>query len=152
MESDQELNCQCDCGAARFTLNKVPQVRFYCHCEICQEVYGKPYSDATVVSAGQVSIEDETRISYKSYWSSLQRGLCTECHQPTISFLTLLPFVKVAIIPAAVIDKTCSLPEARAHIFYHRSVNPLNDGIEKVGGFIRSEIKGAALILRGYLS
>lgn len=152
MQDSTRPNCQCPCGASKFTLNQAPKARFFCHCKICQEVYRKPYSDAIVVRANSVTISQDTLITYKNYWSSLQRGICPECHHPVVGFLTVMPFVKVAFIPAVVLGKEFRIPEAKAHIFYHRHVHPVNDSIPKASGFIRSELKAAPIIFSGLRS
>lgn len=137
------------CGASRLTLTQAPTARFFCHCEICQEVYGKPYSDATVVNAATVTISPDSPIIYKNYWSGLQRGVCSECQQPVVGLLAIAPFIKAAFIPTIVLGERFSAPKASAHIFYHRHLDPVIDDIPKINGFVKSELRAASIVLSG---
>ena len=48
-------DCACLCGASRFRVAGNPIGRFFCHCTICQKVYGKPFADVAYFRADAVA-------------------------------------------------------------------------------------------------
>lgn len=146
-----DINCQCSCGQVQLVLSEAPCARFQCHCEICQQVYAGPQADVTVARCRSVAIANPTAIEYRSYWSSLKRGVCRQCREPVIAWLPLLPFYKVALIPAQTYPEDAVLPQVKAHIFYHRRQRDARDLAPKVSGFVRSELMAMWVIVRGLL-
>jgi hypothetical protein len=78
----------------------------------------------------------------------LKRGVCSQCEQPIFATMTLLPGLKLAFVPANRFDNQAELPQATAHIFYHRSQAEMDDGLLKVSGFINSELAISWLIIK----
>jgi hypothetical protein len=156
MTNEQALSCQCECGQTQVKVAKPPILRFHCHCTICQILYQKPFSDVTVMWAKNAVLIKGDHIQYKRPGLLLNRGVCDQCDEPILAYMTLFPGVKFAFVPGNRYQDQAVLPKASAHIFFHRSKAPIDDGIAKFKGFIRSELaitwlilKSAALQLRG---
>jgi hypothetical protein len=143
--------CACPCGASRFTVVGYPIARLLCHCTICQSLYRQTHADVTVFWAGAVTLQADHRISFKRYRlpPALRRGTCPTCGAPVFGYLRLAPFVQLAFVPSRNFSRPSVLPAASAHIFYHRRVEDVVDGLPKVSGYWRSEWAVAKLVVKG---
>ena len=148
MTDSQELFCRCECEQSRVSVARPPMLRFHCHCTICQNLYKRPFSDVTVMWAKDAKLTQGEQVEFKRPGWLLKRGVCKQCQQPIFATMTLFPGVKLAFIPANRYDNKAALPNAKAHIFYHRRQSEMNDGIAKVAGFIKSECVVSWLILK----
>ena len=148
MSNEQALSCQCECGQTQVKVAKPPMLRFHCHCTICQTLYQKPFSDVTVMWAKNATLIKGEHIEYKRPGLLLKRGVCHQCDEPILAYMTLFPGVKLAFVPGNRYQGQAILPKASAHIFFHRSKAPIDDGIAKFKGFIRSELAITWLILK----
>lgn len=135
-----DTECCCPCGKTRFQVETKPILRFFCHCKICQQLYGKGFSDVNVVRTKHVLLP-ENGIEFSTYRAppALQRGLCAHCQKPVIGLLTSLPGLKLAFIAGENFRKQEQLPTPLGHIFYHRKQANCDDGLPKIDGYLRSE-------------
>ena len=53
----------CLCGGSRFTVAGTPIGRFFCHCTICQKVYGKPFAGVTYFWARSVTLPGDRALN-----------------------------------------------------------------------------------------
>ena len=148
MINKEKLNASCGCGQTQVTVDQPPMLRFHCHCTICQNLYHKPFSDVTVMWANNATLIESKKIEYRRPGLLLKRGVCTQCEKPIFATMTLFPGIKLAFIPADRYENQARLPLPTAHIFYHRRLEELNDGIPKTVGFIKSELVISWLILK----
>jgi hypothetical protein len=148
MSEASDIPCQCECGQTQVSLTKPPMLRFHCHCTICQELYKRPFSDVTVMWSGNAKLTRGEHIEYRRPGLLLKRGVCTQCEQPILAYMTLFPGVKLAFVPGNRYDDQAILPNASAHIFFHRSQQQIDDGIGKYKGFIVSELAVSWLIVK----
>lgn len=148
MNKNHEIIGRCECGKTQVAINKPPLLRFHCHCTICQNLYKKPFSDVTVMWSKDASLTQDAYIEYRRPGLLLKRGVCTQCEQPIFATMTLFPGVKLAFVPANRYDNQQILPKPSAHIFFHRSEVPIDDGIKKTKGFIKSELLISWLIVK----
>ncbi len=148
MTDKQKLSCQCHCGKVQVSMVKPPMLRFYCHCTICQNLYQRPFSDVTVMWAKDAKLTESKHIEYKRPGLLLKRGVCIHCKQPIFATMSLFPGLKWVFVPSQRYEDQAKLPNASAHIFYHRSKTDIDDGILKVKGFIKSELVISWLILK----
>jgi hypothetical protein len=134
-------DCSCPCGASRFTIDGDPIGRFFCHCTICQKVYGKPFADVTYFRADAVALPSDQPVAFRRYRSppALRRGTCARCNNPVVGFLTMVPGVRVAFVPSQNFPKAAELPAPDRHIFYHRRVASVPDSIPKLSGYWPSQ-------------
>ncbi len=146
-------DAQCPCGTSKFRLSKIPTRRFLCHCTICQQVYGKPYSDVTVLSAARVAVDTPHTIEFAKYKEgpALDRGICKECRSPVVGFLPIMPFVRLAFVPYTNILDKDALPDPAMHIYYGTRVADVEDGVPKFEDEKQSQRKAAGLVLAGFL-
>ncbi|KZY73497.1 hypothetical protein A3737_26765, partial [Oleiphilus sp. HI0065] len=133
--------CSCPCGKTAFTVEKPPFARFYCHCEICQKLYDKAYSDVTIVRSKHVHLEHPD-VDFKKYRlpPALDRGTCKACGKPAAGFLKGIPGLGLAFITADNFHDASILPKPLGHVFYHRKQAEVNDALPKVSGYFSSEI------------
>jgi hypothetical protein len=70
----------CECGLCEIKLSRMPAQRMFCHCTICQEVYGRPFTDIMMTDARTIEIPNERNIDFKRYKKppALDRGSCLE--------------------------------------------------------------------------
>jgi hypothetical protein len=152
MSEVSEIPCQCECGQTQLRLAKSPMLRFHCHCTICQNLYKRSFSDVTVMWAKNAKIIEGGHIEYRRPGLLLKRGVCTQCEEPILAYMTLFPGVKLAFVPGNRYQDSAVLPKASAHIFFHRSETQMDDGIAKYKGFIKSELVITWLILKSAVS
>lgn len=131
-----ERSCACPCGQTRFALHAALLARFYCHCLICQTLYGQPFVDVSVAFARDVQAPPARRMRVARYRPppALNRATCIGCGKPLFGVLPLLPLGAgvghtFAFVPTANIAERAPLP---AH-----------------AGYLRSQLAVFALILRG---
>jgi hypothetical protein len=141
--------CTCTCGQSRFTIASAPAARFFCHCTICQGVYGQPFADVTVLWANKVSLPPGEQVSFKKYRAppALRRGSCTACGRPVVGFLRLAPFVQLAFVPAQNLPKSLALPAPSLHMFYNSRVADAHDDLPKYSGYWSSQVATTKLIM-----
>lgn len=135
------LECSCPCGETKFTVEKAPFARFYCHCEICQKLYDKAYSDVTVVRTKHVQLDGEL-VNFKKYRlpPALDRGTCKACGKPAAGFLKGIPGLGLAFITADNFNDKSTLPKPLGHVFYHRKQKEVEDALPKISGYFSSEL------------
>lgn len=152
-EEPLQVGC-CPCGEASFRVVGRPLTRFFCHCEICQRVYGQGYADVTAFPAGRVHADPDADVRFQRLRPppALRRGLCAQCNAPVLGLLTLGPGLRLAFVPARNLPPSVPLPEPAAHIFYHRHTTPVADDLPKIRGYWRSELAVSRLILGGLLT
>ena len=111
---------QCRCGAVKMRVKKPPITRFYCHCNICQEVYRRDFGDPTVVWSFNIEIEDISKIDFKRQRLvpiSVKCGTCKVCEEPVVGSTAILPVLSISYIPAALYQDPAEVPNAAGHIF-----------------------------------
>ncbi len=125
--------------------------RFFCHCTICQTVYGRPFSDVTVSWAKHALIEIPNEVEFKRSRPppNLNRGLRKACKMPVVGQMTLLPALRLSFVPTHVYQNPEDAPEARMHIFYDKRQGDVTDELPKYSGYVRSELAVSRLILAG---
>lgn len=140
----------CPCGHARFTLSATPITRFYCHCLICQRLYGTPYADVSVVPARHVHGPDRDTVAIGRHRPppALARALCRHCGQPVLGMLGFAGLSLLAFVPSANLAAPALLPPPAAHLFWNRRVSEHADALPRYSGYWRSELAVVATVLR----
>jgi hypothetical protein len=148
------MKISCSCSEQHAVVTGNPLLRFKCHCQICQKVYGKPFSDFVVVKSSQVSIPPDTSIEFAKHRlpPALNRGLCPSCNKPVIAFLPLAPFFGLAFIPVENFPENVKLPEPVVHLFYNRRIEDANDSLPKSSGYLGSQWAVARHLVPALLS
>ncbi len=141
--------CTCPCGTSQFVVTAKPLARFLCHCAICQSVYQQPYADVTVFWARDVVLPEDHTVQFKKYRlpPAVNRGTCSSCKSPVVGFMHIAPFVRLAFVPSRNYPDQAALPDAGAHIFYHRRVADIGDALPKYSGYWRSELAVTLLLM-----
>ncbi len=151
----QSVNQSCACGCGKSTLNihGSPISRFFCHCQICQSLYKKAFADVTVFWAGSISLPENHAIEFNRYRlpPALRRGTCPSCKAPVVGFLRLAPFVQLVFVPSQNFAMPSKLPAPQTHIFYHRRVAEVNDGLPKISGYWPSELAVTKMVMGNLL-
>src|SRR5664279_1075450 len=93
-------SCSCRCGKSHFAVSGKPIARFFCHCTICQSVFGTPYADVTAMWARAVVLPEDHSIEFRQYRTppSVERGTCSSCNAPVVGFMSLGPLARVAFV------------------------------------------------------
>lgn len=141
MNTKEPIHSLCQCGHTKISLNTKPNIRFFCHCTICQALYQQPFSDFVVLWAGDVQLTTANDIQFKKHRRppALQRGTCASCKQPVIGYLTLFPGIKLAFIPSKNFFDASQLPEPLGHLFSHRRAKEIKDTLPQYSGYFHSE-------------
>ena len=134
------IQSKCQCGAVHLEVAQAPLMRFYCHCLYCQEVYRRAYSDVTIVPGAQVKLLQHGKLDVKRYWSGLRRETCGHCGTPVMARMPFNLLGNITLLPGFNYVDSGILPMPKAHLFYHRRVEDVDDGVPKYNGFIRSEL------------
>ncbi|MEO0324159.1 MAG: hypothetical protein AAF447_14455 [Myxococcota bacterium] len=143
----------CPCGAVTIENARAPAVRFFCHCTICQSVYARfdePFADITAtwtwttkITKGREALRFERHI-----WlpASVKRGLCGQCDAPVVGYLQV-PVAGISFIPSTTWEDRGALPASSGHLNYHSRAADVDDGLPKVEGVLRSELRATAWML-----
>ncbi len=142
---------RCACSESKLTVLSKPLARFKCHCTVCQKLYNKAYAEFIVIHAKHLQLDKSEHITFGKYRRppALKRGICTQCHTPIVAFLRLAPFLKLAFIPTERFSDLSKLPEAQAHIFYHRRSSDIDDELPKISGYWKSEFVVSQSVIKG---
>ncbi len=130
------IKCRCPCGTSAIALERMPSVRFFCHCTICQSLYPGDYADATVTLDSNVTILTPDTITFNQYKEppALDRGTCTECSHPVIGFIDGPKGKKFAFVPSTVLENAGPLPRPLRHVYYATRVRDIDDSLPKTNG------------------
>ena len=155
--ADFALRAACECGTCVIEADKVPTMRFNCHCTICQSFTGKAFSDVMILPASHAVIKNEAFIAYKKYKKfrfpppNLSRGRCTKCGFPFVEAWGLGSTKVLLFIRAPSCERQDLLPSTQAHLFFEHRVADMNDGLPKYEGYLSSQWALARMIVRALL-
>ena len=143
-----QIHGRCSCGANTFTFTQAPIAHFICHCEMCQQYTGNAFSDVVVFLKQDVTALNIAQTTFKRFKlpPNIRRGVCKQCHAPSIEFGVLDQLV---FIPKANLQDVSQVPPENMHIFYHRRVQDASDSLPKYSGFMLSQTLAAKHIIRG---
>ncbi len=96
----------------------------------------------SVSFAKDVTLPEEASVDYQKYRPppAVQRGKCSACSGPAIELLQLPLMPALTIVPSVIVGDQTILPKPSLHIFYHRRVADVDDGIVKYSGYWRSQM------------
>lgn len=136
-----ETICGCTCGETKISFSGEPLLRVLCHCRICQEVYGAPFSDFVMLRSQQIIKPIDSSIAFAKHRTppALSRGVCPSCLKPVVAFMPLAPFFGLAFIPTANLPSEAVTLEPAIHSFYDRRVKDIEDSLPKVSGYWASQ-------------
>ncbi len=144
-------DCSCPCGASQFAVNGDAIGRFFCHCTICQKVYGKPFADVTYFWAESVTLSANQSVEFRRHRPppAMRRGTCAKCGNPVVSLLGFPRSLALAFVPSQNFPRPAELPAPHRHIFYDRRVADIADSIPKLEGYWASEAHVTRTVLAG---
>lgn len=136
---NQEVSC--NCGQSKIIIHGQLLTRFICHCQICQKVYKDNFADILVFSKNAIVLTDDTTLQFKKHRlpPAVNRGVCSNCSQPMVGFMSLIPFINIAFVPAMHLKVTNIPLQPSAHVFYHRRIQDSYDDFPKLSGYLRSQ-------------
>lgn len=145
----EPITASCTCGACTVSVSREPRFRLYCHCTVCQRVYGRPYADTTMSSASAVTVPESSRLVFKKYKSppAIRRGTCPDCNTPVVGFMTYGPGLHVAYIPASAFKSNKLTAKPSVHLFYKTRQADVHDDLPKISGTMASFLTGTPLVL-----
>jgi hypothetical protein len=149
----QEYACSCPCGETKFRAHAKPFARFHCHCLICQQIYGKPWADVSVLWARALEGPAQNTVRIARYRSppALNRATCKACGGPVHGVFALGALRTVAFVPSANFAADVPLPAPEARVFYHRRAADVDDHLPKYSGYWRSELAVSMLLFKRML-
>ncbi len=120
-------DCACLCGASRFTVNGAPIGRFFCHCAICQEIYGKPFADVTYFWARSVALPTRSahRVSPLPSAARNETGEVREMQQSCAEFVA--PRIGAGIRPSQNFPWPSELAFLDEHALADRAAREIQD-------------------------
>ena len=132
----------CECGLCEVELSRLPTQRLFCHCTICQEVYGQPYADVTITDPRTIHPSNERPITFRKHkkFLALDRGTCIECKRPVLGLLQLFPSMNIAFLPSYTLGQMADEIMPIMHIHYKSRIEDSTDSIPKFEGAFRSTI------------
>lgn len=71
----------CTCGQSTFSVEGAPLIRFICHCQICQDIYKKPFADVVIFPEKSVKLLTTASVEFKKFRAppAVNRGICKSC-------------------------------------------------------------------------
>lgn len=144
-----ELTCTCSCGTARAVVVGEPLGRFRCHCSICQATYRAPFADATVLWARDVPRDRVENVRFGAHRKppAAQRGVCPQCGDVTVAYMTPFPFLSLAFVPVARYPGDFKQPEPALDLFYDKRAADLDDDVPRRHGYWPSELAVLKMVL-----
>jgi len=123
--------------------------RTYCHCTFCQASTGKAYADDIITLAKDVNVDGGGAITFTKNKAlfPMQRGICQQCNAPVISYSTILPGLKIAVMPTQLCIPLDITPKAVAHVFYHRKTREIEDKLPKFNSYFSSQLVTVKFVL-----
>ncbi|MDA4845161.1 GFA family protein [Hoeflea poritis] len=143
----------CNCTEVSFRTSGRPIFRAVCHCSICQEFNAAEYADILTFRARDIDLNSPGTVAYKSYKKPplLRRGRCNTCGTPVIEKLNIPLFPKLILVPVGRFAEQDLLPARDFHIFYDCRVKDVPDNLPKASGYLQSQTKFAAFLMRRLL-
>lgn len=143
-----QIHGRCSCGANTFTFTQAPIAHFICHCEMCQQYTGNAFSDVVVFLKQDVTALNIAQTTFKRFKlpPNIRRGVCKQCHSPSIEFGILDQLV---FIPKSNLKDFTQIPTESMHIFYHRRLQDATDDLPKYRGFVLSQTMASKQIMQG---
>lgn len=128
MNTDQQYQGNCFCGAVQFTVTTQPVLMAYCHCDSCRHWSAGPVNAFTLWKPETLTVtQGEGQIgSYKKTPGSIRKW-CRNCGG---HLFIEHPDMGVIDVPAAVIPELSFKPAL--HVHYQESVQPMADGLPKM--------------------
>ena len=85
-DASDKITGGCMCGAVRYEADEPPTTGSYCHCRMCQKIYGNLFGTFAIFRRSAFRV---TRGEPKFYKSSeiAERGFCADCGTPLIMSL-----------------------------------------------------------------
>lgn len=132
---------RCGCNTVELQIKGPPLFRGYCHCTTCQQYTGRAYSDVSIFRASNVDISDESSVEFKTYQKPplVQRGKCVSCQGATHEKVSMPLLPDLIIVASELLPEKLSV-EPSMHMFHHRRVNDIADGVSKHSGFMKSQL------------
>lgn len=142
----------CECELCKIELSRLPTQRMFCHCTICQQVYGRPFADVMMTDASTIRMPSEHSIIFNKHKKSLavDRGTCAECNRPVLGILQLLPSMKIALVPSYTLGQMAEDIAPSMHIYYRSRLEDIEDSRPKFEGALRSTIACLGPFLSAY--
>ena len=146
--ADFHQQCQCQCGAAAFSVQRPPLMRFICHCTVCQRFNDAPLADMVVLLTKGVVPPPEGTVHFDTYRPppAVQRGKCASCDKPAVEFMRLPLYPGLTFVPTANFADAALLPEPCMHVFYEKRVADIDDALPKYQGYMKSQLAFARAI------
>lgn len=144
----------CKCGLVQFGVTGKLLFRAYCHCTICQSFNDADFADILVLRSKDVSVEGRDSIAFKNYRNPplLKRGRCSVCNGVAVEEMTIPLFPRLTIIPLQTLGQPAELPPPSFHMFYHRRTADADDTIPKYSGYISSQTRFSASLMKALLA
>lgn len=132
-----EVQCTCSCGKARVVIAGPFLGRVRCHCTICQSANRAAFADSTILLAKHVPLDRVEHVQFRRLKKppALQRGFCRSCGCFVVAYMTYLPFLSMAFVPAARYPSDVQLPEPAMHVYYEYRVADVDDDLPKYSGW-----------------
>jgi len=132
---------QCHCGEIKINCYSAARAVSYCHCSVCRQLSGSPFSCQALFDAEEVQMLLEPGANLTSLQTSkgVERMRCASCMAPVRG---LVLGGKVAAIPLGLLCSwrtgTESPLRPMHHLYYANRVMDLRDGLPKYVGPLRS--------------
>jgi len=95
--SDESESGGCLCGAVKFEFEKPNLISaHHCHCIDCQKSTGSGKATILMLPSNAIKLEGELKFHATTTASgrNMNRGFCSECGSPVLSFIEEMPEVK----------------------------------------------------------
>ena len=81
METNEVFSAHCSCSKIKVSMQGLPKVRGFCHCEDCRELLNVPYHSVNAWEHNKVSVDhgSEFIIEYQHPHLQMKKYYCREC-------------------------------------------------------------------------
>ena len=134
MSSDKNFKATCSCGKIEVSMQGVPKVRGFCHCEDCRELLNIPYHSVNAWDNEKVSIVNGSEYlkEYQHPQLEMKRFYCSECGDTLFNSNAM----DWRVFSQLLIRRTYNgeLPvelHSQSHFFYDRRIIDVDDDLPK---------------------
>ena len=134
MDSTQQANGSCFCGAIGFAATLPSKWCAHCHCNMCRKSHGAGYVTWVGFDSGQVSItRGEDQLKWFDSSPGAQRGFCSNCGS-SLFFRSERWAGELHIALGCMDDDIDRQPQANVFFDTHVAWMPIDASLKQVDG------------------
>jgi hypothetical protein len=132
----KQYKVHCDCGSVEVSMEGIPRVHAFCHCEDCRTLLDVPYHSIVAWEPGNLSITSglEHTVEFKHPTLDMTRVFCKHCGETVYNTNAMgWKLVSQLLIRKCNDDELPEEFRPNAHFYYDRRIVDIDDQIPRHG-------------------